>query len=302
MNFFHFIDKSSCSSDVSYGYFSDSFELKTEGYKKGEQVFISYGKQSNDRLLQYYGFVDENNAFDVYDFGMGFVDLIIRCADSISVKVPQIPSPKDRLEQIADSITQTNVQALSSSNAAQKGIGSAATTPSMVSGGDDFFTRYFRTPPAAVQGKSSSTGTLTNNFDDITVRAMRALYSSPDEWNSIIGDTGRLSSLDTLGIPLSATTEQTIAIALRDIVRMELSQKSTSLQEDLKMKADMCNGPLSTSPKGFGEKRSKVPVHSDNMATNPSGLYSYNDFAALSFRVEKKTLLQHALDGVTIVN
>jgi hypothetical protein len=35
-----FNHKSTCTSDVSYGYFSDSFELKTEGYKKGEQVYI----------------------------------------------------------------------------------------------------------------------------------------------------------------------------------------------------------------------------------------------------------------------
>jgi hypothetical protein len=33
-----FNHKSTCISDVSYGYFSDSFELRTQGYKKGDQV------------------------------------------------------------------------------------------------------------------------------------------------------------------------------------------------------------------------------------------------------------------------
>jgi hypothetical protein len=151
---------------------------------------------------------------------------------------------------------------------------------------------------AATQGKSSA-GTLTDNFDDITIRAMRALYSSPEEWNLIVGDGGSLSSLDTLGTPLSATTEQTVSIALRDVIRMELSQKSTPLEEDLQLKETMRNQGPSPSPdsKGFGEKRLKAPMRS--MSTNPSGLYSYNGFAALSFRIEKKILLQNALDFMT---
>ena len=33
-----FNHKSTCTSDVSYGYFSDTFELTTQGYKAGEQV------------------------------------------------------------------------------------------------------------------------------------------------------------------------------------------------------------------------------------------------------------------------
>jgi len=34
-----------------------------------QQVFISYGDRSNDQLLQYYGFVEENNPHDVYVVG-----------------------------------------------------------------------------------------------------------------------------------------------------------------------------------------------------------------------------------------
>ena len=33
---------------------------------QGEQVFISYGRQSNDSLLQYYGFVEPGNPHDTY--------------------------------------------------------------------------------------------------------------------------------------------------------------------------------------------------------------------------------------------
>lgn len=33
---------------------------------QGEQVFISYGRQSNDSLLQYYGFVEPSISHDTY--------------------------------------------------------------------------------------------------------------------------------------------------------------------------------------------------------------------------------------------
>jgi histone-lysine N-methyltransferase SETD3 len=36
-----FNHKSTCISDVSYGYFSNSFELRTQGHKKGEQVKLA---------------------------------------------------------------------------------------------------------------------------------------------------------------------------------------------------------------------------------------------------------------------
>uniref|UniRef100_A0A1D1ZPQ4 SET domain-containing protein n=1 Tax=Auxenochlorella protothecoides TaxID=3075 RepID=A0A1D1ZPQ4_AUXPR len=49
-------------SDVAYRVFGDSFELTTgSSFQPGEQVFISYGLQSNDTLLQYYGFVEQDN-------------------------------------------------------------------------------------------------------------------------------------------------------------------------------------------------------------------------------------------------
>ena len=83
-----FNHKSSCASDVSYNYFSNRFELRTQGYKAGEQVFISYGRQSNDRLLQYYGFIDEENPFDSYDFGQGILELLLLRGDDLSKTVP----------------------------------------------------------------------------------------------------------------------------------------------------------------------------------------------------------------------
>lgn len=51
-----FNHRSTAKADVSYNYFTNQFEVRIDdGYQAGEQVFISYGKQSNDRLLQFYG-------------------------------------------------------------------------------------------------------------------------------------------------------------------------------------------------------------------------------------------------------
>lgn len=62
-----FNHRSDCyGSDVSYNYFADQFEVRVGRYAPGEQVFISYGRQSNDRLLQYYGFVEDRNPNDRY--------------------------------------------------------------------------------------------------------------------------------------------------------------------------------------------------------------------------------------------
>ena len=83
---------SRASSEMTYAYFGDALELSvggllpatttTEGgggegngsgngnadvaFEQGQQVFISYGPQTNDSLLQYYGFVEEANPNDVY--------------------------------------------------------------------------------------------------------------------------------------------------------------------------------------------------------------------------------------------
>jgi len=47
------------ASSFEYGYFGDAFELAVTGraHAPGDQVFISYGPQGGDGLLQYYGFV-----------------------------------------------------------------------------------------------------------------------------------------------------------------------------------------------------------------------------------------------------
>jgi len=101
-----FNHKSSAKSDVSYNYFSNQFELRTQATNVGEQVFISYGKQSNDRLLQYYGFVEEECPYDIYDYGVNILELLLKYADDLAAKVPipSSPSPQERLKKIASAL------------------------------------------------------------------------------------------------------------------------------------------------------------------------------------------------------
>lgn len=54
-------------SKIEYEYFRDCVVASTgRGWKPGEQVFISYGPQTNDSLFQYYGFVEGSNPHDTY--------------------------------------------------------------------------------------------------------------------------------------------------------------------------------------------------------------------------------------------
>lgn len=56
-------------AQVEFRYFSDKFSvLSGKDYKPGDEVFISYGAQSNDSLLQYYAFVEQGNPFDTFTF------------------------------------------------------------------------------------------------------------------------------------------------------------------------------------------------------------------------------------------
>ncbi|KAL6755314.1 hypothetical protein V8C86DRAFT_2679007 [Haematococcus lacustris] len=64
-----FINHSSASkSEVSLDYFSDRYSVQAgRDYSMGEEVFISYGgNQTNDSLLQYYGFTEPDLPGDCY--------------------------------------------------------------------------------------------------------------------------------------------------------------------------------------------------------------------------------------------
>ena len=57
------------TAEVSYEFFVDKFVVRAgEDYEPSAQAYISYGAQSNDSFLQYYGFVEQDNPSDTYTF------------------------------------------------------------------------------------------------------------------------------------------------------------------------------------------------------------------------------------------
>jgi len=52
---------------VAFEYFRDRFSAEAgDPVAAGQQAFITYGRQGNDRLLQFYGFVEADNPADTY--------------------------------------------------------------------------------------------------------------------------------------------------------------------------------------------------------------------------------------------
>lgn len=257
-----FNHKSDAISDVSYNYFTGILELRTQPYLKGEQVYISYGKQSNDRFLQYYGFVEEYNPMDSYDFGVNVIELCIRNGDDLSsaglLSATQ-PSPEVRLQRIADVLAKTPVQ--ESSNPGRK---------SSTVKGLESKTKYSR----------AGGGTVLLKFDEVTVRTVRALVCTSSEWTALEAGNSALS-LEALATPLSPATEDKILEVLRVFATNELASKPTTLADDLETRSTA----LSSSRDNYKELNT----------VDPSGVFSDSFVAALSFRIEKKRLLEEIL-------
>jgi len=57
------------SANVAFEYFKNSYTLsvtQNENISSQSQIVINYGPRSNDQLLQYYGFVENYNLYDIY--------------------------------------------------------------------------------------------------------------------------------------------------------------------------------------------------------------------------------------------
>ena len=166
---------------------------------------------------------------------------------------------------------------------------------------------------------------LVSHFDDITVRSMRALYSTEEEWYTLVKQSGgdkNLKSLNNVGLPLSQATEKKIFTALRTMIKLELDEKETSLSEDMKLLEEYENvrakggnkknkKEKNVMKKGFAGKDKEIEKDSSlekiqmnkierELEVDPSGFYGDGEFAALTFRIEKKKILLDALEKVEI--
>ena len=275
-----FNHKSNCISDVSFNYFSGYFELRTQEYSKGDQVFINYGKQSNDRFLQFYGFVEVDNPFDIYDFGINVLELVLKYGDRMAAEglLPSYPPPEQRLRAIATSLRSMLVQ-----DPAPLGRRAALIN------GDEFHTLYSRSAvgqivtvsadPVVVNPSARASMALISRFDGVTVRALRALLCSEEEWNGAVEKDGSETlkvNLDKTAVAMSPNTEQKLTEALRVIADEELKSKPTTVEEDKELLSKLLSNKISSS-------------------SDASGSFGDSSYAAVVFRIEKKKLLLEAL-------
>jgi len=263
-----FNHKSGQPSEASYNYFTGHFELRVSSCSRGEQIFINYGKQGNDRLLQYYGFIESDSMDDRYDFGDNFLEYIIKHENSFSrdkdIFSTLTPSPKIRLPIITSALKSTRMRETVEKNG-KKGVSDAGKVS--ISLAIDSSMKYFRSPVASVAGNVR----CLNHFDDISVRCARALLCSESEWISITP----LSDLEQIGFPLSQKTEKCIESLFKTIAEIELSLKSTTLSEDLQL-------------------LKMLKASEENLSDSFSENGKLSDI--VKFRLEKKKLLQEAIE------
>ena len=268
-----FNHKSTCNSEASFNYFNGCFELSTEKYQKGDQIFISYGKQSNDRFLQYYGFVEENNMNDIYDFGQGILELLLKYAEPLSTVIdfPGNPAPEERLKAIASGLRVTDLESQGQQTNTVRTIAMDSTT------------RYYRSP---IKNNNGNLSEKLSRFDEISVACVRALVCSESEWNSAQAQKNLMGMLS----PLSPETEERTEKLLASLCFLELKSKPTSLEDDIKSLQKLIDG----ESKGFSQ--TKGVKESKNSSSSVTALNAANTMRqiALTFRIEKKKMLMHA--------
>ena len=264
-----FNHKSTCSSEASFNYFNGCFELCTESHQKGDQVHINYGKQSNDRFLQYYGFVEEDNINDVYDFGQGILELLLKFADPLAAVIdfPINPPPEERLKEIATGLRRTNLE--------DQGQQFKSTSSVAI----DTTTKYYYNSIKHNNGDGILSDKLSR-FDEISVACVRALVCSESEW----GNAQPQKDLLRVLAPLSSKTEELTEKLLKTLCSLELKSKPTTLDDDVESLRELVNGDSRGFSEKKGNKRSKTGTHSSIQRKQ----------TALLFRIEKKKILLEA--------
>eukprot|EP00980_Cylindrotheca_fusiformis_P002534 scaffold596_cov87-Cylindrotheca_fusiformis.AAC.4 len=188
------------TANVAYEFFTDAYSLSaTVQSPKDTEIFISYGERSNDQLLQYYGFVEPDNPYDLY------VMPPIREWDIASLEVAcGRPFASGRLEK------------LDRAGLLGKPISAALTEEEE----DD--------------GEISSSGnprggvvlTRAAGIDPAVIQALRALVSTDEEWEAAGEAVGNFAAM------VSTENEQRARLAARTALEQELQAKPTTLEED----------------------------------------------------------------------
>mmetsp|Transcript_16073 Transcript_16073/g.44451 ORF Transcript_16073/g.44451 Transcript_16073/m.44451 type:complete len:565 (+) Transcript_16073:27-1721(+) len=201
-------DSMRTTGNVAYEFFANAYSLSTTStVPSNSEVFISYGSRSNDQLMQYYGFVEQDNPHDTY------VMPPLRDWDIAALEEAcgGTPFPLDRLQKLD-----------------RAGLLGISLT-------DDILT----TTPADDESSSAEEGVISEGnprggvvlsravgIDPAVFQALRALVSNAQEWE----DAGE--AVGNFAAEVSPDNERRARIAARTAIEMEIASKATTLDED----------------------------------------------------------------------
>lgn len=187
------------AAEVAFEFFGDAYSLSlAQSVEAGEELFISYGKRSNDQLLQYYGFVEVDNPHDVYvlpplrNWDIGALEKA--CGRQFA---------RGRLEKL--------------DRAGLLGNGAASTSREIDVTEDE-----------AANVGGGVVLTRTDGIDPAVLQALRALVSSEEEWQAAGQAIGSFIEEKSGGID----NERCALDVAQTAIQMELASKATTIAED----------------------------------------------------------------------
>jgi hypothetical protein len=188
-------------ANVAFEYFANGYSLSSREGKaldKGTEVRISYGPRSNDALLQQYGFVEPDNAHDVY------VMPPLREWDIAAMeKACGRKFQSGRLQKL------DRAGLLGGSS-----LGSNDNEDDFVEG-------------IANRGRGVVL-TRATGLDPAIMTALRVLVSSDDEWEAVGQAVGNMTTENSAG----EENERLAKVAAQVALELELAKKPTTLAED----------------------------------------------------------------------
>lgn len=188
--------------NVAFEYFANGYSLvsKLDGtIGNGQEVRISYGSRSNDTLLQNYGFVESDNAHDVYVMpSLGEWDISAlekACGRNFR------PGRLGKLERA--------------------GLLGSDITPDEYVEEDGF-------DESASNRKGGVVITRSGGIDPAILTALRVLVSTDEEWDASGEAVGNFVTENSGG----ADNENAVRVVVQKALELELESKETTLQED----------------------------------------------------------------------
>jgi len=217
---------------VSFEYFSDGFSLSSSSLSApaattssssssiGSEMFIQYGPRSNDQLLQYYGFVERDNAHDVYILPpireWDIFELERACGREVG---------PGRLEKL-DRAGLLGGGRAADGDAADDDDPPSSPSPSPSPRRRTTTTTGDYATAEAANGIRGVVLTRAGGIDPAVVQAVRALISTDGEWGDAAEAIGNFAS------PVSPENERAANAAIRRAMEMELESKATTIEED----------------------------------------------------------------------